>query len=320
MTTKAERFERYAALLAVALPLAAGACSRDEAGRAAAPTGAAAPAEAARQEARPSERPAGPTLHAHTASEDGFLVGSYAVVDGGEILVIDTQVIRPEVEAFIELLRGLDGTVTTIFVTHAHPDHYLGLQWLTAAFPEARVVATPETVELMAQGGEATLAFMKSEAYFGGALAPVLPDRVVIPQAHEGSTIRVGATELEILTYPEAESKSGHALYHAASGSLFTGDLAYNHVHAWLKDTPPARWIAALEDMKRRPVKRVFPGHGEPGGPEILDRTLAYLRDFEAAVASSRSRAQLVSKVVQQHPDERLPIIVEIAAPTYFAK
>jgi glyoxylase-like metal-dependent hydrolase (beta-lactamase superfamily II) len=271
-------------------------------------------------EAEPPPAPAGPTIKAYTASEQGFLVDSYAVVDGGEILLIDTQLIKPEVEKFIELVKGLDGKVTTIYITHPHPDHVMGAQWLVAAFPDARLVAAPATVKILEESADQTLAFMKSKDYFGGALAAVLADRAVIPGAVAGDVIKVGRSELRILSYPDAEARTAHPLFEPATGSLFTGDIAYNKVHAWLKDTPPRRWIAALEDLKRLRPRQIYPGHGEPGGPEILDATLQYLRDFEAAVASSKSQKELASAVKEKYPEHRLPIIVDVAAPSYFKK
>ncbi len=270
------------------------------------------------EEAPPAAR--GPTIKAYTASEQGFLVDSYAVVDGGEILLIDTQLVKPEVEKFIELVKGLDGKVTTIYITHPHPDHVMGAQWLLAAFPEAKLVAAPATVEILEASADKTLAFMKSKEYFGGALKDVLADRAVIPSQLAGDTLKVGGTELKVLSYPDAEAKTAHPLYEPKTGSLFTGDIAYDKVHAWLKDTPPKGWIAALEDLKKLGARQVYPGHGEPGGPELLDATLQYLRDFESAVAASKSQKELAAAVKAKYPDYRLPIIVDVAAPSYFKK
>ena len=302
------------ALFAAAALLTVSGCKKDAALDTSGKTTAPEPAAPAEPVA------AGPTVKAYTASEQGFLVGAYAVVDGGEILLIDTQLIKPEVEKFIEMVKGLDGKVTTIYITHPHPDHVMGAEWLLAAFPDAKLVAARPTVDVLAASAEQTLAFMKSKDYFGGALKDVLADKAVVPEALAGDTLKVGATELKVLSYAEAEAKTHHPVFEPKTGSLFTGDLAYNNVHAWLKDTPPARWITALEDLKKLGVKEVYPGHGEPGGPEILDDTLAYLRDFEQAVKASKNQKELVARVKEKHAGERLPIIVELAAPTYFKK
>lgn len=308
----------HAAWLAAAALLALSGCKKAEKKAAPEPE-----AETAGKTTAPPETPpaaAGPTIKAYTASEQGFLVDSYAVVDGGEILLIDTQLVKPEVERFIDLVKGLDGKVTTIYITHPHPDHVMGAEWLLAAFPDAKLVAAPATVEILKASADKTLAFMKSKDYFGGALKEVLADKAVIPSPIAGETLKVGSTELKILSYPDAEAKTAHPLFDPRSGSLFTGDLAYNKVHAWLKDTPPKGWIAALEDLRKLGARQVYPGHGEPGGPELLDATLQYLHDFESAVAASKSQKELAAAVKAKYPDHRLPIIVDLAAPSYFKK
>jgi glyoxylase-like metal-dependent hydrolase (beta-lactamase superfamily II) len=317
---------KHAALFAAAALVAFSACKKDKEKKTEA-TGGEETAETAGKTTapEPTEKPtepaaAGPTVKAYTASEQGFLVGAYAVVDSGEILLIDTQLIKPEVEKFIEMVKGLEGKVTTIYITHPHPDHVMGAQWLVAAFPEAKLVAAKPTVDILQASADKTLAFMKSKDYFGGALKDVLAEKAVVPEALAGDTIKVGSTELKVLSFADAEAKTQHPVFEPKTGSLFTGDLAYNNVHAWLKDTPPTKWIAALEELQKLDVKQVYPGHGEPGGPEILDATLTYLKDFDAAVKASKNQKELVARVKEKHAGERLPIIVELAAPTYFKK
>jgi glyoxylase-like metal-dependent hydrolase (beta-lactamase superfamily II) len=312
-------------ICAVALAVMAAACKGDEGDdKVATPATAEETAPGTGEKVPPASgdksAAAGPEIHPFTASEEGFLVGSYAVVDSGEILLIDTQMIRPEVEKFIEMVKTLKGKVTTIYITHPHPDHYMGLDWLKAAFPDARVIATPATVKILKDSAEKTLTFMKSKDYFGGALKDVLPPKVIIPEEHAGDTIKVGASSLTILSFADSESKTAHPLFEPKTGSLFTGDLAYNKVHAWLKDTPPKNWITALGELKKLAVVKVYPGHGEPGGPEILDATLEYLKAWEAAVTASKAQKDLVTRVKEKYPAHRLPVIVEVAAPTYFKK
>jgi glyoxylase-like metal-dependent hydrolase (beta-lactamase superfamily II) len=258
-----------------------------------------------------------PTVKAFTASEQGFLVGSYAVIDNDEVLLIDVGLVKPEVEKMIAWVKPL-GTVKTIYITHPHPDHYMGLEWVVAAFPEAKVVAAPETVAVIKESGEGTLQFMKGPDYFGGALKDSLASKVIVPEPTTGDVLKVGKAELQIKHFSDAEAKTTHPLYEPVTGSLFSGDLVYNRVHLWLKDTPPKKWIEALEELKKLNVKMVYPGHGEPGGPELLDATLKYLHAFEEAVASSKTQKELKDKILVQFPDARSPAILDIAAPVYF--
>lgn len=290
-----------------------------------------APAATPPAEAAPAVAPAPPPadiepvpaidVHPFLASEQSFLVSSYVVVADGEALLVDAQMIQPDVEKLIAMIQELGVPLKTIFITHAHPDHYMGLAWLVAAFPEAKVVATAATAETIAAQGEATLKTMKSTKYMGGTLKKLLPAKVVAPTALEGSAVTVGKAKLEILTYPQAESAAANVLFEASTGTLITGDLVYDKVHLWLKDEKPAGWIAALADLDGRPqIKHVYPGHGEPGGPELISACLEYLKAFDAAVTESKKQKELIAAVKAKFPDYRLPAIVTLAAPSYFKK
>jgi len=166
---------------------------------------------------------------------------------------------------------------------------------------------------------------MGSSKYMGGTLKKVLPSKVVVPEAYKEPSLSVGKATLQILAYPNAEAVSQTALFDPASGSLISGDLVYNKVHLWLKDTKPEGWIAALKDLDGRPeIKAVYPGHGEPGGPELIGDALAYLQKFDEEVtavqAGSKKQKDLIAKVKADFPDYRIPAIITFAAPTYFKK
>jgi glyoxylase-like metal-dependent hydrolase (beta-lactamase superfamily II) len=44
-----------------------------------------------------------------------------------------------------------------IYVTHGHPDHYLGLEILTKEFPEARVLSTKDVAAYIKNTGQETV-------------------------------------------------------------------------------------------------------------------------------------------------------------------
>lgn len=257
------------------------------------------------------------TVQSHTASENAFLVSSHIIESNGEVALVDAQMFNDEADKFIEKAKKAKGTVKTIFITHAHPDHFFGLQRLKAAFPEARLVAMPATVEAVTAAGSGMLKFYR-EGFMNGALAANLPTEVPALEKLEGNTLKVGNAEFEVLHFPAAEVKDAHALWHKGTGSLFAGDLVYNNTHMWLADQEPQGWIAALQQMQKLPVKKIYAGHGEPGGKDQLKKNLDYLTFFEKTRQSAKSGEELKKAVNGKFKKLRVAAVLDFSANKYF--
>ncbi len=259
-----------------------------------------------------------PKVTGHTASEQAFAVSSWAIQSDGEIALVDAQMFLSEAQKFVDSVKKLKGEVKTIYITHAHPDHFFGLAKLKESFPNAKIVATPATVEGIQQMGPGALKFYR-EQFMNGALAKDLAAEVVVPEKHEGKTLKVGNAEFEILTFDNAEHKHATALWHKDSKQLITGDLAYNKVHLWTKDTPPAGWLAALAELQKLKPQHVYPGHGTKGSGEVLAQDTQYLTAYQQAIDSSKSAEELGTKVkTGKFKSWKVPTVVDFTVGAYF--
>jgi glyoxylase-like metal-dependent hydrolase (beta-lactamase superfamily II) len=72
---------------------------------------------------------------------------STLVVGESESVLVDAQYIASDIAALGDLIESTGTKLTTIYVTHAHADHYLGIGALLERFPGARPLATPGVVE-----------------------------------------------------------------------------------------------------------------------------------------------------------------------------
>jgi len=92
-------------------------------------------------------------------------------------------------------------------------------------------------------------------------------------------------------------------------GLLFAGDLVVNGCHPRMADSNSREWISSLERIRSMGVHTIVPGHGEPGGPEIIERLYDYLVDFrtrvEACYQAGHTRRETVERV---KPIEAFPI------------
>ncbi|HEX7881372.1 MAG TPA: MBL fold metallo-hydrolase, partial [Afipia sp.] len=119
----------------------------------------------------------------------------------------DTLVTVAKVDALADWVRTFGKRITGVYVTHGHPDHWIGLARLQEHFSEARGIATPEVV--------ARARFEVTNpglvAYWRNSFPGELPETLVLP---------------EELTAPEFELE-GHTLRAVSVGQ---GDTEYSTV------------------------------------------------------------------------------------------
>src|SRR6266516_2452776 len=108
-----------------------------------------------------------------TADPAAFAVTSTLVSGEHDAVLIDAQFALPEAERIAAAITASGKRLTTIYISHWHPDHYFGLPAILAAHPDARVVARPETVDQI----RATAA--EKVAQWKPAVGDLIPDEPV---------------------------------------------------------------------------------------------------------------------------------------------
>ena len=120
------------------------------------------------------------TATVFTSSPGGFLVNSTLVAGEKEAVLIDAQFTLADAHRLIATVLESKKTLTTVYVTHGHPDHYFGLVAIKQAFPKAKLVAHPAAVAEIKKTWQAKV---KQWGPMYGALVPQEP---AIPAALGG--------------------------------------------------------------------------------------------------------------------------------------
>lgn len=81
------------------------------------------------------------------AEKSIFPVSSEIISGKTEVALIDAQFQRNDAEALVKKIKQSGKKLTTIYISQADPDFYFGLDVITKAFPQAKVLATPQTIE-----------------------------------------------------------------------------------------------------------------------------------------------------------------------------
>ena len=146
--------------------------------------------------------------------KDGMVAVGVIPVSEGEVALVDAGNDVAAAAILAELTRRHLGpdAVTTIFITHGHPDHIAGV----AKFPRARVIAL-----------EAEAPLVEGRAGARGPLPrlmPVSPTGITVARTvADGETVRLGTHSVRVFAVPG--HTQGSAAY-LVDGVLFMGDSA----------------------------------------------------------------------------------------------
>src|SRR3954469_13540163 len=80
------------------------------------------------------------------ASPQGFFVSATLITGEKEAVLIDSAFTLADAHRVVAAILDSGKKLTTVYVTHSHPDHYFGLTVIHQAFPDAKLVALPDTV------------------------------------------------------------------------------------------------------------------------------------------------------------------------------
>lgn len=245
----------------------------------------------------------------YTASPAGFLVNSHLISGEKDAILVDAQFTRSEAAKAARFVRASGKNLKIIFVTHAHPDHFLGLEVLQREFPDARILAADDTI------ADLKVIAPKSIAYWKPIYKDEVPDGFVVPARAATTSLFLEGKEIQLISMPGGESEHATVLWIPSIRAVFTGDLGYNKVHLWLRENRPEGWLAILDRLDALLPAQVLTGHGLPGGTELIAENRKYLQDYIAATAAPATKEQGIAKMKTLYPDYALPTIVELAVP-----
>src|SRR5437016_1988382 len=153
-----------------------------------------------------------------------------------QAILVDTQYREPDVREVIRRIEASGKTLTTIFITHGHFDHYFGLEMLLAQFPYARAVATPAVAAYIDGNHSAERTFATS-LFDTHAL-----DSTVVPQPLDSDTLQLDDTLFRVIDLEQADIAPTSIVHIPSIGAVIAGDAIYNGVNPFLAASGPADW------------------------------------------------------------------------------
>jgi glyoxylase-like metal-dependent hydrolase (beta-lactamase superfamily II) len=192
----------------------------------------------------------------------------------------------------------------TIYITHAHFDHFYGLGILLDRFPGARAITTPKTLNAMRMSFSPQVERLARQL-FPGQVAT----KLVAPEPYEHDTFTLEGHELRIIVQGRTDSPDSTSLYVPSIGLIVAGDVVYNRCRMYVGDTTSEsreNWIAALDRLSALNPAIVVAGHKKPGAPDspsTIHDTKHYLQDFDRVQKIATSDQELFDQMTELYPN-----------------
>lgn len=255
------------------------------------------------------------SIQSFTSSEPGAWSNSYLITGKSEAILFDVFMLRSDAAQMVEAIAKTGKTLTTVMISHAHPDHFMGLDAITERFPRARIVSTANVVADIKADGPWMFKMLQDK------LGPQGPKRLVIPEVLAEPTLSLDGVAAEAVEFGEGEARHIAALHIPQMKALLVADLVYNQAHLYLQERHLESWSQRLDELANFAQGRVetfYPGHGKPGGVELIDQTRVYLRDFADAAKSADAKTaeqRMLAKYPAYHVRQFLTVF---SIPAYF--
>jgi len=251
-------------------------------------------------------------------SEPGFLVTATLVTGEKDAIVIDSAFTLADAHRVVAAILDSRKTLTTVYVTHWHPDHYFGLVAIKQAFPKAKLVALPETV------AEIKKTWKGKVKQWGPMYGDNLTAAPVIPTAIKDKTLTLEGQTLEIHGLVQGDSAEDTYVWIPSTKTVIADDIVFQGVYPWTAETNAAgrqAWMKTLDELAALGATTVVAGHKDPklkDDASGIQATRGYLKAFDEALAASKTPDELEAKMKAKYPSLALPIIVHFGALAQF--
>jgi glyoxylase-like metal-dependent hydrolase (beta-lactamase superfamily II) len=263
------------------------------------------------QTARP-----GLTLDVYTSNDYGYATTSTIVAGAAEVVLIDPQFLVSDARKVAQRIKASGKRLTTIYTTHAHPDHFLGVATILKEFPQARYVALPEVAKRI------VTAWPARRNFWYPTYKDELPSEVaIVPEALSTPTLTLEGETMAITGEVMGDGPGNSFVWIPSLRAVVAGDTVFYRRHLGVPADPTA-WLQTLDRIDALRPAILVAGHKPADAaddPAATRWMREYITTFNTLKAQSKSAAELKEKMLAKYPGVAMPARLDQAVEAAFA-
>jgi hypothetical protein len=255
-------------------------------------------------------------IHSYLSPLDGFQVNTQMIEGPKAVVIFDGQLLLPYAREVASYVQTLGKPVERIVLSHAHTDHWSGLQVLTERFPDVPVFALDGIADQLRARGQARL----------DSFRPIYGDRIATKVTVPTEIIAEGVQQIDGITYHfqrfvDAESDLQLAALLPEQKVLMAFDLVFSpNEHAFTVVDHFDHWMIVLERLKvLRGYDTITIGHDTPVHRSAIDSTITYIKRAKEIHAASADAKNYSEGLKAAFPDRQLASMVDFSANLLYA-
>jgi glyoxylase-like metal-dependent hydrolase (beta-lactamase superfamily II) len=241
------------------------------------------------------------------SDESGFEVASVIVMGKTDAALIDAQWTLSNAHRVVAEILETGKNLKTIYVTHAHPDHYFGAGTIAEAFPKARVIALPNVARTINKQF-----FGKIEHWENVIGKTNVPRKSVNIEPLAQNYFELEGHRIEIIPEVMGDLKFNSVVWIPSIKTFYGSDVLFNQAHPFTCEVTAEerkQWIKDIERFEKLGAEVIIPGHQKPGmafDSSAFSFTKEYLVVTEEELAKTKDEPGFYYAMVKRFPDANL--------------
>lgn len=255
------------------------------------------------------------SIRVFTSPDDQFWTNSVIIEGEHEVMLVDAQLTKDSAEKVLQEINATKKPLSTIYITHEHADHFLGLEVFKKAYPGARIIANSTVVDRINKVYEEKLDKWQK------ILGPRATSHAVAISRLDGNFIEFENARIEVLKDIQGDTNENTMLWIPGPRILIAGDVLFNDMHVYTAETNSearAKWLGSLKRIRELQPAIVIPGHSKVGAQldasTAIDFTENYLAVFEKELKTAKDADSLVKAMEEAFPSADLLLAIERGA------